>query len=377
MEVVSFTDLGDAVWQEALKESDDAWFWHTRFYANFLLEINKPRGVRDASFALVDKSSVIAACPLYLDEVAGTPQLGCGDEPVPFPALANTLLQTAREKALERYFSELARLAKVHRAVSIRMRISPLVRNHIANPLRPFNPLVRHGFLDLPVSTQVIDLRLDEGALWTDVRKGHRYDIRRAEKVCDTVFWDQETITPEVFARYQQLHGKDAGRITRSQDSFDIMFTWIKAGHAVLAEATREGRSVAFALIVLFADGAFYGSGCKDPDSFDLNASHMLQWRAILWLKESGCKYYDMGLQYFGPQWAHVPSKKEMSISRYKRGFGGVTIPVHSGEFFYQPDVLNKVLGGRLEKLSQAYCSSVERAEAFGGGEAGGRMEKG
>lgn len=362
MDVVSFADIGDAVWQEALDASDDAWFWHTRLYSNFLLEINKTRGVRDASFALVDKSRVVAACPLYLDEVAGTPQLGCGDEPVPFPALANTLSPTAREKVLEHYFGELARLAKVHRATHIRMRISPLVRNHIANPLRPFNPLARYGFLDLPVSTQVIDLRLDEESLWTDVRKGHRYDIRRAEKVCETVFWGRETITPEVFSRYQQLHGKDAGRVTRSQQSFDIMFDWIKAGHAALAEATCDGSSVAFALIVLFADGAFYGSGCKDPDALDLNASHMLQWKAILWLKASGYKYYDMGLQYFGPQWAHVPSEKEMNISKYKRGFGGVTIPVHSGEFFYQVAGLGSALEKRFQQLLQAYCANVGRA---------------
>lgn len=364
MDVVLFADIGDAVWQETLNGSDDAWFWHTRSYSDFLLEINKARGVRDASFALVDKSRVVAVCPLYLDEVAGTQQLGCGDEPVPFPALANALSPIARERILEHYFGELARLADVHCAASIRMRISPLARNHIANPLRPFNPLARYAFLDLPISTQVIDLRLSEAALWTDVRKGHRYDIRRAEKVCEAVIWDHATITPEVFARYQQLHCKDAGRVTRSQRSFDIMFAWIQAGHAILAEAIRDGSSIAFALITVFADGAFYGSGCKDPDTVDLNASHMLQWNTMLWLKTSGCKYYDTGLQYFGPQWSHVPTEKEINISKYKRGFGGVTIPVHSGEFFYQPVRLERLLQRRFEQLSAAYCGGVSRTFA-------------
>jgi hypothetical protein len=359
MDIVSFEDIGDAVWQEAVNSSDDAWFWHTRSYANFLLELNKERGVQDISFAFVDKSHVLAVCPLYLDEVAGVPQLGCGDEPVPFPALACTLLPPARARTQELYFKELARLAEFHGAGHTRIRISPMSRNHIASVLRPFNPLARYGFLDLPVSTQVIDLRLEEEALWTDVRKGHRYDIRRAEKVCETVFWDQSTITPDVFARYQQLHCKDAGRVTRSQRSFDIMFGWIQAGHAVLAEAIRGGSSVAFALITLFSDGAFYGSGCKDPETLDLNASHMLQWETMLWLKGAGCKYYDMGLQYLGPQWSHVPSDKEANISKYKRGFGGVTIPVHTGEFFYEPLRLERVLQKRFEQLAAAYGVSA------------------
>lgn len=355
MDIVSFADLGDVAWQEAVNSSDDAWFWHTRVYTNFLLELNKERGVQDISFAFVDKSHVLAVCPLYLDEVAGTPLLGCGDEPVPFPALARTLLPSARERVQELYFKELGRLAKLHGAEHTRIRISPMSRNHIANVLRPFNPLARYGFLDLPVSTQIIDLRLEEEALWTDVRKGHRYDIRRAEKVCETVFWDRATITPDVFARYQQLHGKDAGRVTRSQRSFDIMLGWVEAGHAVLVEALREGSSVAFVLITLFSDGAFYGSGCKDPEALDLNASHMLQWKTMLWLKAFGCNYYDMGLQYFGPQWSHVPSDKEINISKYKRGFGGVTIPVHTGEFFYEPLRLERVLQKRFEQLSAAY----------------------
>lgn len=355
MEVVSFTEIGDAAWHDALNVSDDAWFWHTRLYSNFLLEINKARGVHDKSFALVDKSRIVAVCPLYLDEVDGTPQLGCGDEPVPFPSLAKSLQPSVRESVLEYYFSVIARIAKLHHAAYIRLRVSPLCRNHIENSSQPLNPLVRYGFLDIPISTQVIDLQQDEKSLWAGVRKGHRYDIRRAEKVCKTTFWSRETITVEVFSRYQQLHEKDAGRITRSQRSFDIMIEWIKAGHAALAESTYDGSSVAFALIVLFADGAFYGSACKDSEVLDLNASHMLQWHTILWLKASGYKYYDMGLQYFSPQWSYVPSEKEISISKYKRGFGGSTITVHSGEHFFLVGSLINSLENRLNALSRSF----------------------
>jgi hypothetical protein len=355
MEVVSISDLDDTVWQKSLENSDDAWFWHTRSYSNFLLEINSVRSVRDVSFAIVDKSKVVAVCPLYLDSLGGIPQLGCGNEPVPFPALARDISTDVRERILEQYFVELARFAEVYFAESICIRVSPLAGNHIANSFRPFNPLVRYGFLDLPFSTQVIDLRISESGLWSDIRKGHRYDIRRAEKVCEAIIWTHATITQDVFTCYQELHFKDAGRVTRSQQSFDMMFSWIKMGYAILVEAKRDGSSIAFILITIFSDGAFYGSACKDPDIADLNASHMLQWHTMLWLKSSGCKYYDLGMQYFGPQWSHVPTEKDINISKYKRGFGGVTIPVHSGEFFYKTSQLERVFVKRLERLSDGY----------------------
>lgn len=355
MQVVFFNEIGDAAWHNALSASDDAWFWHTRLYSNFLFEINKARGVRDISFALLDKSRIVAVCPLYLDDVDGTPQLGCGDEPVPFPALAKSLHPSVREAVLEYYFNAIARFAKLHHVAYIRLRVSPLCRNHVANSIHSLNPLLRYGLLDIPIATQVIDLQQDEESLWTGVRKGHRYDIRRSEKVCKTTFWNSETITVEVFSRYQQLHEKDAGRITRSQRSFDVMIEWIEAGHAVLAEATHYGSSVAFALIILFNDGAFYGSACKDPEVLDLNASHMLQWHTIRWLKASGYKHYDMGLQYFSSQWSFVPSEKELSISKYKRGFGGTTISVHSGEHFFLETSLKNTLEKRIHDLSSSF----------------------
>jgi lipid II:glycine glycyltransferase (peptidoglycan interpeptide bridge formation enzyme) len=137
------------------------------------------------------------------------------------------------------------------------------------------------------------------------------------------------------------------------------MLGWIRAGYAVLAEATREGQSIAFALVIVFKDGAFYGSGCKDPDTTELNASHMLQWKAILWLKELGLSYYETGAQHFGAQWFHVASEKEIGIAKYKRGFGGITIPVYSGEIFYQAAALQKTLATRFDRLSNAFAAKA------------------
>ena len=359
MEVVSFEKVGPDVWDAALVTSPDAWFWHTRQYSDFFLELHRDEDVSDLSFALVENSIVLAVCPSYLHSIDGVVQLGYGEEFLPFPALAESLSVVDRDRALKRYFSELGRLSEQYSAVRARVRVSPLSHNHIGYSLRPMNPLVRYGFFDLTESTQVIDLREHESTLWTNVRKGHRFDIRRAEKICQTEFWTKTTITDLVFSKYQSLHYKDAGRITRSQRSFDIMLAWILAGRAVLVEATRDRESVAFALIMLFGNGAFYGSGCKDPHTTDLNASHMLQWELILWLKAGGFNYYETGSQYFGPQWFHCPSEKEMGISKFKRGFGGVAIPVYSGEIFYQATALGKALATRFDHLSKAFRENV------------------
>lgn len=361
MDVVSFEAISNDEWETAARASPDAWFWHTRLYSKFFMELHKDKNVHNLSFAIIDNSRILAICPVYLDHVDGVAQLGFANDSIPFPGLSDLLTQTERERVLTRYFVELKSFSSKYSASQVRINVSPLARNHVSNTLRPCSPLVRYGFLDLPAFTQVIHLRLDEKILWADVRKGHRADIRSAERLCEVVFWTKNTITPEVFAKYQKLHHKDAGRITRSQYSFDIMLEWIRTEQAVLVEATRGDKSLAFALIILFSDSAFYGSGCKDPDTIDLNASHLLQWKSMLWLKSSGFNFYEMGSQHFGPQWHHVATEKEMNISKYKRGFGGVTLPVHTGEFFYQASSLDRALTMRRDSFLETSNPTRDR----------------
>jgi hypothetical protein len=75
----------------------------------------------------------------------------------------------------------------------------------------------------------------------------------------------------------------------------------------------------------------------------------------IIWLKSKGLNYYDIGIQYSQPQWAYVPSKKEINISKYKRGFGGVSVPVYSGDLFFELGALETAIEIRSKALIKAY----------------------
>ena len=47
-------------------------------------------------------------------------------------------------------------------------------------------------------------------------------------------------------------------------------------------------------------------------------------WTAILHAKELGCKWFEVGEQYFQNHPAETPpTKKELGISDFKAGFGG------------------------------------------------------
>jgi hypothetical protein len=351
--------LGVGGWNSFARESNDAWFWHTTQWLAFAAEVGAAHHLQDLSFGIVQDNAVVAICPLMLEDRDGYRRFTYLGESVPFPAFHNGVSAPARSQLSAFYVEELDRLAAEHHVAYTRIAVPALAPLRY-EPVEPsINPLVRFGFFDLPWMTQVIDLALPEGRLWQGLRKGHRCDVKRAAKEVTVSFWDEATVLPTKFQQYQELHAKDAGRVTRSQRSFDMMRSWIDCGHAVLVEAALNGQPVAFALILLFREGAYYGSGCKDPDHAALPASHLIQWESLLWLKRHGYRRYDIGVQHFTAQWHYVPSEKALGIAAFKRGFGGRTVPVLTAERFYAASVFEAESLRRIRTCAASICRPI------------------
>ncbi len=128
------------------------------------------------------------------------------------------------------------------------------------------------------------------------------------------------------------MHHKTSGRITRPIITFDMMYKWITNGCGILCGLKYNGNFAGFAFVIIYKKAAYYGSASDDPDIETLvPISHMIQWEIIKWLKENECKYYEIGCQLFSEQYNNKPTEKKISISYFKRGFGGCTIPLFCG----------------------------------------------
>jgi hypothetical protein len=184
------------------------------------------------------------------------------------------------------------------------------------------------------------------------MRKGHRAAVKQGEKIMTAEVLDASTVTEERFHQYRELHHKAAGRVTRPLSTFLMMYEWIRQGDAVLAAASIQGKPVGFALISVYKDGAYYGSGCEDPEFNHLPIGHLLQWRVMQWLRWHGILRYETGIQHFAPVPHALVSEKEMNISLFKRGFGGTTVPFWRAEKFYDQDYCRKTLVERARSYA-------------------------
>jgi len=361
-------DAQAKTWDQFAGASYDAWFWHTSDWMDYTQEYSGEQFIANRSFYIVENGKELAICPLFVEWSQlsdGAKQFSCAGSlnvPIAFPAMVNGLPRAKRDDVIGYYVQVLESIAHEEGVGHVSVRVPTIARSYIEHG-RPFaNPLLAHGFTDLAHVTRVIDLEQPESALWSDIRKGHRSDIRKAEKFCQIRVWDRSNITLKKFREYQELHRKDMGRVTRSQRTFDLMLSWIRCGNAILTEAEHEGIGIGFSLFNTFGHGAFYGSTCKDPEYMSVPVSHLIQWSTICWLKTHGYRWYETGPQTFGPQFHHPATDKSASISSFNRGFGGQNIPSVTAEYFYSKELMEKVYRKRMDNLFALISAAPAKA---------------
>jgi hypothetical protein len=357
LEFIPLTPERYADWNAFCLKSPDGWFWHTTQWLEYTLHYRPDLQPQSESFLCLQRGEVAAICPLVVEAYAtGTgvaKEFSYGGDFVPAPAFAEGLSEKSRKAVTQAAFAHIDARAAALRVDRGSFRISSVARSFWSNQFPRANPLVRLGFNDISLATQVLDLASDEAQILRHMRKGHRADIARAEKLMRATVLDEHTITQEQFDNYRLLHCKAAGRVTRPLATFEMMLEWIRSGQAILCAATLDDKDVGFALVSVYKDGAYYSSSCEDPEYNHLPIGHLLQWRVIQWLKEHGIRRYEIGIQPFGDQVHFTPSEKELRIGFFKRGFGGQTVASWRSEKFYNQEYCLQVLHERAKRYAQ------------------------
>ena len=189
--------------------------------------------------------------------------------------------------------------------------IDVLYMDFLVDGLSPISRfLLAKGYKAKPYYTQIIDLTKTEEELRHGLRKSYKSLVNKDSYIND--MFDTGS--------YQRLHESLRG-VTRPQETWDIQNKMIWQRQAFCLTQTQfkdmqnpsmENTVVEAGLIVYHNEHcAYYASGAGVNN-------HALMWHAILKAKKLGCKRFEMGEQVFG-------DSKEANISKFKKGFGGIT----------------------------------------------------
>ena len=186
--------------------------------------------------------------------------------------------------------------------------------------------LLNAGAKAIPRFSQVLDLKEDKALLWRKIRKRYTSLINNGLRDLQPKIVDSRSITWEMMKEFQDLHIREAGRRTRSEQSWKRQYEMVKAGGAFAIFGTFEDKLVTAGLFSFNSTNCYYWVSASRRDLFDKPMFHAVMWTAILYAKKLGCRWFEVGEQlYINYPADKLPTKKELGISDFKAGFGGET----------------------------------------------------
>ncbi len=359
---VPFGKLDLKQWDDFCLNSSSAWFRHSSDAMRFCLSLNNAS--ENLSFGIIEAGKLAAAVPLIKQPISGEGDIfefAMGGDPVPFPALRSDLSESKSAKLLKSAFERIDALAREKSVMYAKFFSDPLADDSEYGPGK-FNQLLKSGFGDVSLTTNIVDLSLPEEQLFKNIRDGYQYDIRSAGKTGLSIdFFDKNNISDRIFKIYKDIYFSAAGKEVGTRERWDATYGLIKAGAAVLAlEKDSSGKFASGVIFFVYKQSAYYAFGATAADFKEMNGiSHFLQWGIIKYLKSNNFRQYELGCNFYPIISDEVRTPKEISISFFKSGFGGRIKPLFRGEKFYDAEYMKK----RRDHLTEKYVENHMKSE--------------
>ncbi|MFA6446642.1 MAG: GNAT family N-acetyltransferase [Patescibacteria group bacterium] len=332
---VLFSDVSAKEWDAWVLNVPGSCHFHSAALLDYFSKFEEVE--KNASFAFIDHTGKpLAICSLassYLKD-RGVHSISFGHAPCGVPVVAPMPRQD-RKKILDNIISEILAFAKENKASEVSFFWDPLntLFMHEGGVIQPATfELLRYNLIYEVENTIAVDLEKKIEDLSADVSKYHLRHIKRGYKKGLAVrVFNRENNADQIdriFKIFEDTHIKSAGRMTRPQATWDSMLDGMRQGKATLFVTYLKDEAISFLYCGEF-DCMAFGWSQINLDEFEKEYSprHLLEWEAILYYKQKGFKYYEIGERYFTPQLYHVPSAKELSISVFKERYGGMFLP--------------------------------------------------
>ena len=331
MELIKYSDITSKSWNQYMEQLEGCSFSYLAENIQFQIEYAKNVIANESFILIVDKKIIGAACIYIYEDEKKQKSISWGGRYCPAPIVNQRQDYRNCEKYSKLLMEEIEKIQKKYNCRSVRLKFEPIGNALHQCKLLNYNYLLKYGYNDTSLLTQIIDLRLDEKEIYSEIRKGHKSDIKRGMDYTIR-FYNEKNITEKEIELYREIYEYDAGMVTRNSEMYYSYYEFVKARHGVLAIAYKADSPVAVMIVTKFKNMAYYSSYAEKTDCLDGKpVGHVLQWEMMKYLKEDGIDFYEIGEQVFGQYDRGTEEAKLVNISTFKRGFGGYTVPMFRG----------------------------------------------
>ena len=192
-----------------------------------------------------------------------------------------------------------------------------------------------------PPRTVLIDIQGPEDEILMAMKSKTRYNIRLAGRK-DVVVQQSEDV--KTFHKMMLTTGDRDEFGIHSLDYYQRAYElFSREGDCVLLIATYNDQPLAGLMAFARGDTAWYFYGASTNQERSRMPTYLLQWEAILWAKNKGCKTYDLwGIPDFPEETLEDEfldrSDGLWGVYRFKRGFGGgISRTIGTWDRIYRP----------------------------------------
>lgn len=169
-----------------------------------------------------------------------------------------------------------------------------------------------------------LDLRKDEGWIKKNIRKSYKSLISRGIEKLEPKVFDSSNISWELLNEFRLLHIHESGQETMSLECWNNRLEMINKGSAFLILGKMDKKTVTAGFFTINNSHCYYGSSASQRALFQEPLFHSVMWLAILYAKNKGCHWFEVGSKLYPYSIdSDNITKKEIDISKFKSGFGG------------------------------------------------------
>jgi len=217
---------------------------------------------------------------------------------------------------------EIKKIAKKEKVWFVRTRPeiidSPAAKHLLKNLSFVSAPMYLHA-----ENTWVLDITPKEEDLLLGMRKNTRYLVRKSLKSNLKLKTTRQPSAALVLKKLQEATIRRHNFVGFPEEFFRALLKTFGTDHqAQVFVAKLEKEILAAALIIFYADTAYYYLGASSDKIRKIPASYFLQWQIIKEAKRKGFKKYN----FWGIAPTNNPRHRFWGVTIFKKGFGGQRI---------------------------------------------------
>jgi hypothetical protein len=330
VEIEQHAERAPDQWDAAVEASDDTWLFHTSRWIDTTASVWP---LENRYFVARQNGRIVGGFALQVAPGGRRPwvrpraystMMGSGG-----PFAVGDLAPQGRKNVLKALSEAVVRFGRERRLAAVECCLPPLAQSNLRN-IRGVNPMALLGWEDVSTHTRIIDLRVPEADLESDVSRLARRKRKRALADGYTV---ARADWAESLDDYYEIHletYRRTGASPHPKAYFEaIARQFAPAGHAVLWVCrTPEGGPAAFYNCARFGSATLSWTACSRTGTGDDGVNYLLLWQAIVGARENGCRYYEVGEGF-----PNTSDEKLKGLTDFKSKFGGEVYRFYRGRF--------------------------------------------